>query len=381
MRRNKNSYMLLIIVLMIGITIGYAALNSTLNITGKSNISKNTWDVYFDNLYVTSTSVDGVGDPIILDDTTINFEVILNIPGEKYEFYVDVINEGSIDAMVESLVKMPELTSTQDLYFNYTIEYQNGEQIQPNQLVEKNSFVRLKVKVEYDSNVDPNDLPTEAETLNLGFRLNYIQSDDNSISIADNGVSYDIGIEKCIGSECFHIIGTEGENVKLFSIYNLYVGGEYNRETGHLRLYGEEATGMQDENMRGYVKGETLAKGTISFSNVSNVYSGSIVEEYVNNYKTKLEEYYEIEVLEARLISSDELKEFGCNYVNKLCFTDREYTWIYSTSYWTGTGKGTSKYNWVVYVRTIGDNYYAQSIAKTTFGVRPVIIVSKDIFE
>ena len=62
-RNNKNIYVVLVVVLLISITIGYAVINTTLNINGKSNISKNTWDIYFDNIKITNGSVTAVKIP------------------------------------------------------------------------------------------------------------------------------------------------------------------------------------------------------------------------------------------------------------------------------------------------------------------------------
>ena len=64
-RKNKSIYIVLFIVILISVTIGYAALNSTLNINGKSSISKNSQDVYFENVKVIDGSVDAVKTPVI----------------------------------------------------------------------------------------------------------------------------------------------------------------------------------------------------------------------------------------------------------------------------------------------------------------------------
>ena len=101
MRSNKQDlYIFIIMIALIGLTIGYAILNSTLNINGKSTISKNTWDIYFDNVVVKDDSVEAVKVPTVADKTTVDFEVALNLPGDFYEFTVDVVNGGSIDAMI-----------------------------------------------------------------------------------------------------------------------------------------------------------------------------------------------------------------------------------------------------------------------------------------
>ena len=134
-KKNRSVYIVLIIVLLIGVTIGYAALNATLNINGRSNVSKNTWDLHFDNVVVNSDSVGEVKTPTIENSTTVDFEVALNLPGEKYEFTVDVVNNGTIDAMIDSIEKLPELTIEQQKYFDYVIEYQSGKKVQNNQMV------------------------------------------------------------------------------------------------------------------------------------------------------------------------------------------------------------------------------------------------------
>ena len=186
--RNNNFYLVLIVAALIGITIGYAVLNSNLNINGRSTINKNTWDVHFDNVKINDGSVEAVKIPVVENSTTVDFEVALNLPGDYYEFTVDVVNAGSIDAMIESITKEPELTETQQKYLNYIITYENDELITTKQLVEKESFVRLKVKVELRKDIDPSDLPDVGDVLYLGFTVNYQQADNTGVSVKDNGI-------------------------------------------------------------------------------------------------------------------------------------------------------------------------------------------------
>ena len=75
------------------------------------------------------------------------------------------MNNGSIDAMIDGVTKTPTLTETQAKYLNYIVEYQNGEAINTKQLVSKNSFVRLKVRVEFRKDLTASDLPSTSETL------------------------------------------------------------------------------------------------------------------------------------------------------------------------------------------------------------------------
>ena len=126
--------------------------------------------------------------PTIDNDTKIDFEVKLNLPGDFYEFTVDVVNNGTIDAMIQDVVKEPELNENQKKYLNYIIEYENGEEVTTKQLVEKESFVRLKVKVELRKDIDPSDLPEVGDVLYLSFTVNYQQADNTGVSVKDNGI-------------------------------------------------------------------------------------------------------------------------------------------------------------------------------------------------
>ena len=391
--KNKKNYITLIMIFMIGVTLGYALLNTTLNITGKSNISKNTWDVYFDNVLVSEGSVEAVKSPTIENSTTVDFEVELGLPGDYYEFSVDVVNNGTIDAMIESLVKEPELTDMQKKYLNYSIEYENGIDISSKQLVSKESFVRLRVMIEFRTDILDIDLPQNNESLNLGFTINYVQADETGVLVPNNGVKDkavagsrvdEIGQNVRIGTEHFYVINIEKNYVTLLSKYNLYVGGTYDWRAGVWNVYGTEATGMQDSTMVGSGAGEAMftRTGTTSFSSSTQKgtnysdYSGSIVEEYVNNYKNLLENNFYVNVKEARLITMDELysDEIGCT---STC-SDAP-TFIYSSTYWTGTSTDSENIYCINYMGGITATKYDSTL---TGGVRPVIVLHKnDILE
>ena len=381
----KILYMLLAIALISisTLTIVYAALSVTLNITGTADISAASWDVHLDNVKLNSKSVTATA-PTITNGTTATFSTSLTTPGDFYEFTIDVVNNGSIDAMIDGVTKTPTLTTAQAKYLNYIIEYQNGESINTKQLVSKNSFVRLKVRVEFRKDITASDLPTTSETLNLSFTVNYVQSDGTASSVADNGVydPYKIGNEKCFGSECFYIISSTEETVTMLAKYNLYVGGEYNSSW---TAYGEEATGKQNSNMLGYVRGQSIRKGTTKFSNTNYwsstvssypayVYdSNSTLYSYVENYKTYLSTLG-VTPIEARLITYEELESLGCSGSDNSCSEAPE--WVYATTYWSGSACNTIRV-WNVYSNGLfGSNNYFND---DSLGVRPVITISKSL--
>ena len=384
----KTLYMLLSIVMLsvLTLTVVYAALSTTLNINGNAEVSAANWDIYLDNVVLNSSSATTTA-PTITDSKTATFSTTLTKPGDFYEFTIDVVNGGSIDAMIDSVTKTPSLTDTQKKYLNYIVEYQNGESITTKQLVYKNTYVRLLVKVEFRKDISASDLPTTSETLNLAFTVNYVQSDESGTGVVDNGVlklvtangSLEaVGTIVTIGDQQFYTIGTEGDNVKLLSMFNLYVGNECtSSSSSSCTPYGDEATGIQDSTMKGWVSGQTIRNGTTAFSYTDSTYAGSIVEGYVNNYKNIIEADYGVDVVEARLITKDELTDsetFACEE-NDRC--SDKYPWIYSTSYWSGSANDT---NYVLDVYSIGyfdfDNYSHDNV----LGVRPVIIISRSLF-
>ena len=381
-------YMILSIVLfsVFTLTVVYAALSTTLNITGTAQVTAASWDIYLDNVQLNSQSATTTV-ATITDKVTATFSTTLTNPGDFYEFTVDVVNNGSIDAMIDSVTKTPELTDNQKKYLNYIVEYQNGESINTKHLVEKNSYVRLKVKVVFRKDISASDLPSASETLNLAFRVNYVQSDEAGVSVDNNGnllkiVSGDletVGSEIAIGDEHFYLMSNVDGKITMLAKYNLYVGNECTLESSSsCTAYSDEATRIQDLTMKGYVSGQSVRNGTTPFSSTSYwssivssysayVYnSNSSIYNYVENYKTYLQNQG-VEIEEARLIKEMELDALGCG--EKGCLEAPD--WVYSTSYWAGFAFNTK----FIYAVDTNGSYRTFSFSNDyTVGVRPVII-------
>ena len=373
-RKVLFSILCIVLICVFTLTVAYAALNAVLNISGSAQVNAADWDIHLENPNVTSGSVSN-DKPTITSPTTATFSTTLNMPGDFYEFTIDVVNNGSVDAMIENITKTPTLTADQAKYLKYEITYQNGEQITTKQLVSKNSFVRLKVRLEYRKDLVASDLPKTSETLNLGLRLDYIQSDGSGSSVSDNGVlntisSNDninkIGTIVTIGTEQFYTIGTEGNNVKLFSMYNLNVGKICTSSTVCVPI--ENPTGIQDVNSFGYkfVDGKALFPfiGTTAYYDDENEF----IKDYLNDYKNYLTSFG-VSLSEVRSITLSELEGFGCN--EEAYCNDNTPSWIYSTSYWASNYYGIDTGKYIEYLPHDVDDVY---------GVRPVVVISKDYF-
>ena len=389
MKDRKNLFLILCLVIIgvFTLTIAYSALSTVLTIQGNARVAAANWDIYLDNARVTSGSAT-TNKPVIKTSSTLEFSTTLNMPGDYYEFVVDVVNDGDLDAMIGNVVKTPELSASQAKYLKYEVSYQNGESISKKQVLSKGAKMPIKVRIEYRKDLGNSDLPTSQVVLDLSLTLEYIQSDGSGSSVTNNGQIRpvangnieDIGTIVTIGSEQFYTIGTEGDNVKLLAMYNLYVGGDgiSSNPTTYV-LYGDEATGMQNSDMKGLVESGFPYRGVTRYG-PSDDYEDSKVKGYVDNYKVLLESNFDIIINNARLISHDELVDpntFSCQSMGVFSCKNSPYPWIYSTSYWTGS-KNSYEIVYAVMsdMRFIGD-YIDYDIFS---GVRPVIVISKDYF-
>ena len=116
-------------MLLSTLTLGYSLLSTTLQIEGVGKISKAVWNIHFDNIQPTTGSITPTQAPTISNDTNIIFGLKLTEPGEFYEFSADIVNEGTIDAKINSFSILPVLTEAQKKYFNYTVTYSDGTEI------------------------------------------------------------------------------------------------------------------------------------------------------------------------------------------------------------------------------------------------------------
>ena len=389
---------LIVLVCLIGcLSVAYAAMSVTLNITGNAEVVAAGWDIHLDNVSVTNGSSGTT--PTITSSTSASFETTLSTPGDFYEFTIDVVNDGTIDAMIESVEKTPTLTTEQAKYINYVIEYQNGEAINTKQAVAAGSFVRLKVRVEYRKDISTSDLPTSSTTLDLAFKVVYSQSDGTESSVTDNGVKQvvnvvsgdadTVGSEICISDECFYVISSDDDSVTMLSKYNLYVGNIATWDSLDFNEYElttiTNPTGIQNSQALGAVIDSVNWVGTVAFSS-KNYWSGSVssypayvydsnstLYTYIANYENYLEEQGAT-IEESRPITYEELVALGCNASSYTC--ESAPSWVYSTTYWSGSADITNLVWYVSSSAYFGSDSFSFDDGS---GVRPVITISKSL--
>jgi hypothetical protein len=198
MKNKKRSKVLLLILLLLGISIGFALLSTTLKINGTAGIKKNTWSVYWDNVGdILKTETTTVNQAAVIDpndNTLVNFNVLLTVPGDYYEFQVDAVNAGTLNAMLDvvSVVINDDPEEELPSYLKYTVTYADGTELEPKHLLAKAdqsttpstpTRERYKVRLEYDSNITSDDLadiPEGGEDYDIKVEIPYIQATDEA---------------------------------------------------------------------------------------------------------------------------------------------------------------------------------------------------------
>ena len=178
MKKTKRRLSVIVLLLLLmSVTIGYSALSSSLNITGTSKISNAKWDVHFANISITNGSVTATTAPTIdASGLNITYSVDLSTPGDFYEFTVDVTNAGSVDAKLNALPTVTGVSDAQDVYTNYTFTHTDGTAIAAGETIAAGTSKNFKVRVEFDSNITSEQLPTSVQNMTLTVGMNYVQA-------------------------------------------------------------------------------------------------------------------------------------------------------------------------------------------------------------
>ena len=132
-KEKKRVRIVIISILVIFIGLGFALLESSLDIMGNAGINKTTWDIHFENANVTDYSDSNLSSnvPSINGENKqeLEYEITFNKPGDYYEFTVDMVNSGNLDAKLKNYITKlqidngEEITLTSDNWNTYFPSY------------------------------------------------------------------------------------------------------------------------------------------------------------------------------------------------------------------------------------------------------------------
>ena len=182
--RRPHNVLMALVILLLGISIGYAALTTTLVINGESTIKKVVWNIHFSNVKTENGSVsintqNGEKAAYIpnADETRVEYKIVLPKPGDFYEFTVDVVNDGTLDAKISS---NPTLIGTDNYgkYIRYTTVWDDDRTKSPSQgdIINAENSRKVRVKIEYKDDITNEDLPNEDKPIEFTYSMNFVQA-------------------------------------------------------------------------------------------------------------------------------------------------------------------------------------------------------------
>ena len=274
----KTRNIILLLVILLTVTVGFALLSTTLFINGTSTIKSNTWNIHWDSESVNvTTGSKEAEDPTVTNDT-VSFAVNFDIPGDYYEFTVDAKNEGTIDGILQTITPVEVYDSTgttkltgDDIPDNiiFTVTYDDDTAPAVGDILRKNTSKTYKVRVEFDS--EATELPADAVSYVYKFSVNYQQYKESANQTPAGPVS--LTASKTTASVGENVTVTVGFTA---AGWNLAVAGDVTETGSALALSGYTQSG-DDEAQSFTFTVDTSTAGTKTITVTGDITDGNEV--------------------------------------------------------------------------------------------------------
>ena len=187
-KKKERIVLVLLIVAVLLMTIGFALYTQQLNINGTVTVKGSPWSVHFVSNSITESQGSVQATSSSVSTTNFQFTVTLQKPGDFYEGTVNVINDGSMPAVLTTVTMGLSATdansqsvSSSDLanYFSYSITYNNGTTYTTTTsglstaLAAGGTTHPVKVRVDYVQPANANQLPSSDVTVTVTGQLDY----------------------------------------------------------------------------------------------------------------------------------------------------------------------------------------------------------------
>lgn len=182
-RHKYTALIVALLVILFGITVGYASIATGLLINGTADIEGTNWNVHFTEPVVLpgSTEIGTEKNPykkVSIDDTLtqINYQVVFLKPGDYYEFTFNVVNDGEMDAKVESILQTVGKFGNNNEYVSLeVIDTNTGETVKKNDILRAHESRPLKMKIVYKTDAEH---VTGVLNVDIVYALDFVQYSD-----------------------------------------------------------------------------------------------------------------------------------------------------------------------------------------------------------
>ena len=172
-----------IIGAILAITVAFALMTRSMVINGSGNVKPTLWDIHFKD--ISEPTITG-GASVITEPTVTdkgakidNLEVRLTLPQDKVEYTVYIENSGDMNAKIDD-IKYPTLTEEESKIFKFSAKYySNNSPMQVGDVLKSKQIKKVIITIEYLDISDKNLLPKEAKTIDIDFKIKYVQDNNN----------------------------------------------------------------------------------------------------------------------------------------------------------------------------------------------------------
>lgn len=106
-RKIKTLSLVALIVAVLGLGVAFAALSSKLTINGSAKAQAGSWNIHFAKTLDMPTQTTGDAsftEPTLSDTSILGFKATVTKPGDSVTYYFDIVNSGTVDALVDNYV-------------------------------------------------------------------------------------------------------------------------------------------------------------------------------------------------------------------------------------------------------------------------------------
>ena len=186
-RKLPKYFFIISLALFLFVGIGYSVINSNLTMQGNVVRKATSWSIGFSNP-VFDTGSKTSPTPTITNGTTMTMNVNLTNPGDIYAFTVDLTNNGSVPALINTL-NITELTEEQKVYLRWKVEYEDESPLEVGDILKAGETKKVHIYLEY-KNLRAKDLyPSSNVNINLTVQANFYLPEEsfNTVTITKNG--------------------------------------------------------------------------------------------------------------------------------------------------------------------------------------------------
>ena len=190
-RKFKTIGIAALIVAVLGLTIAFAALSSTLTINGTAKAESGLWQIKFvDDANIPTPTVSPVTTTgsqsdntisVSQDGLTLTYSANLKTPGDKVTYTAVIKNYGTIDGQISTNgITNTLVTGDSDkagrILDIKTYYVSDGKALEYGDVIKAGSEEEIKIVVTYNRDISSSDLPSTSESYVYEYTINYVQA-------------------------------------------------------------------------------------------------------------------------------------------------------------------------------------------------------------